>query len=102
MQGRRQSDESIRLVIFQQAGQDPGKSQGTAVEGMEQLGLAGGVFEADLHAIGLKGLEVADGADFEPFFLRGAENLEVVGESRSKAHIAAAEPKDAVGQFQGL
>ena len=94
-------DDAVgRLVVLQQGGHDARQGQGRAVEGVAELHLAVLVLEAQLHAVGLEGLEVGDRADLEPAFLRGTPHLEVEGHGRGEADVAAAELEDMVRQAQ--
>ena len=100
MQHRRQFDARGRLVVFQQRGHDARQGQGRAVERVQQLGFAAFNFVAALEAVGLEGLEVGHRRHLQPAALGGAPHLQVVGEGRREAHVAAAEAQDAVGQAQ--
>lgn len=53
-----------------------------------------------LEAVGLVGVEVGDGADFEPTLLGFAVDFEVVAEGGGEADVAAAEAEDAIGQLE--
>ena len=65
---------------------------------MAELGLLGvGTAIAALQAVGLVGVEVADGADFQPTLLCLAVNLEVIADGAGEALVAATEAQDAVG-----
>ena len=46
------------LVVFEQGSHDARQGQGRTVEGVAELHLAALVAEAELHAVGLEGLEV--------------------------------------------
>ena len=67
---------------------------------MAQLHLAVLVLEAQLHAVGLEGLEVAHRAYLKPALLCGAPHLEVKGHGRGETDVAATEFQYVVGETQ--
>ena len=90
------------LEVFEQGGDDARQGQRRAVERVRQLGFLVGVLVAELETVGLERLEVRDGGNLQPAFLRFGVNLEVVGERRGERHVAAAQTQDAVGQAERL
>ena len=96
----RHEDAVGSLVVFEEGGDDTRKGEGAAVEGVGQTHFAVGVFEAEFHAIGLEGLEIGDGADFEPTLLCGAPHFEVEGHGGGEADVATAQFEDAVGEAE--
>ena len=83
-------DPFWRLIVFKEGSHDPGQSQGAAVERMGRFCFSVNVLESQLHAVGLITLEIGHRAYFEPFFLRGRIDFEIIGECGCKAKIAAA------------
>ena len=91
-----------RLVVFQQGGYDTRQCQRASVQRMAEMYLLVGIAVAALQAVGLIGIEVGYGADFQPALLGFGINLEVEADRRGKAHVPAAETQDAVWQLQLL
>ena len=54
VQGLWQGYGSFRLVILQQTGHNTGQRERAAIEGVDQLRLAGRILKAGLHPIGLE------------------------------------------------
>ena len=86
------------LVVLQEGSHDAGQGEGGAVEGVAELGLLGvGTTITALEAVGLIGVEIADGAYFQPTLLCLAIDFEVIADSAGEALVAAAQTQDAVG-----
>ena len=100
MQAFGHDDTFGSLVILQESRDDARECKGAAVEGMSQLHFAIGIFETQFHTVGLEGLEVGNGGDFEPFLLGSAPHFEVEGHGRGEADVAAAQFQYVVWQAQ--
>ena len=81
LQGGGDMDAVGVLVVLQEGSHDAGQGEGGAVEGVAELGfLRAFSAVAALEAVGLIGVEVADGAYFQPTLLRFAIDFEVVAD----------------------
>ena len=90
-------DDAVRsLIVFKEGCYHAWKGKGAAVEGVGELGLAVLVTITQVQAVGLVGFEVGDGRDLKPALLGCRLELEVVGNRRGEAHIAAAQTEYAV------
>src|SRR5439155_22195000 len=77
--------------------------QATAVERVEELGLAGlRAPEAQVGAAGLEGLEVRAGRNLLILAARGKPDFQVIGLGRAETQIGRTQRHHAVGQVQSL
>ncbi len=89
------------LVVFEDCEIGSAYGEAAAVEGVEELGLAGsGWAVADVGSAGLEGLEVGAGADLAVEVLAGEPDFEVVGLGGGETHVAGAEEHAAVGEAE--
>ena len=99
-EGFRYADAFGCLVVFEQCGDDAWQCECGAVERVAQFDFLVSRAVAAFEPVGLVGVEVGDGADFEPASLCFGIDFEVVADGRGEAHVSSAEPQDAVGEFE--
>ena len=87
-------------MVLQQGGDDARQGQGAAVEGVDEFGLAVGVAEAALQAVGLVGLEVGHARDLQPTLLRRRPHFEVVRQGGGESEVASTQAQGAERQFE--
>ena len=96
------SDALLGLEVFEDGCHDAGECECGAVECVAELHFLVRIAVAALEAVCLIGVEVADGADFEPAVLCLAIDFKVVADGGCEALVASAETEDAVVELQLL
>ena len=86
------------LVVLKQRGHDSREGEGGAIEGVAEACLLVLAAVAAFQTVGLVCLEVGDGRNLKPTALCGGVDLEVEGDGRGEAHVAAAETEDMPGK----
>ena len=93
----RDADAFRRLIVLQQGGDDARQGQCRTVQRMAEFGFLVLCAVTAFQAVGLVGIEVGDGANFQPAFLGFGVHLEVEAEGGREAHVSAAEAKNTMG-----
>lgn len=94
--------DSLRcLVILHDRGDDTRQGKGRAVQRMAQLYLlVVGMAIAAMQPVGLVAFEVGYRRYLEPSALCSTPCLEIITDRRGEAHVASAQAKNMVGEFQ--